>query len=96
MDMMGRLQEMQRKVEETKKRLDTVYVKGESPDGNVTITVSANRQVKEINIAEGFELNDKEEIEDLMLVAMNRALEEAEKVHEAEMAGTAKGMLPGM
>jgi len=39
---------------------------------------------------------DKEQIEDLTLLAINRALENAEKVYEAEMKNVAKGMLPGM
>ena len=39
---------------------------------------------------------DKEQIEDLCILAINRALEQAEKVYEAEMKDIAKGMLPGI
>lgn len=39
---------------------------------------------------------DKEQIEDLVMIALNKALEKAENVANAEMAGAAKGFLPGM
>src|SRR5690606_19417999 len=45
MGMMGKLQEAQRKVEETKKRLDTVYVDEKTSDNLLAVTVTANRQI---------------------------------------------------
>ena len=44
--MMAKLQEAQAKIEETRKRLDTVMVDGEAGNGLVVVTVTANRQVK--------------------------------------------------
>lgn len=94
---MGKLQEMKQKVEETKKRLDTITVEGEagSDNKNIKVRVTGNRQIKSVVISDEL-LNDKEELEDLLVIALNRALEKAEKVNEAELAGAAKGMLPGM
>jgi len=93
-NMMGKLQEMQQKTEEIKKRLDTISVKGDAENGMVTVTATGNRKITAIEISE--ELSDKEQIEDLCILAVNRALEEAEKVYESEMKDVAKGMLPGM
>ncbi|MDA3907064.1 MAG: hypothetical protein PF484_13410 [Bacteroidales bacterium] len=39
---------------------------------------------------------DKEAIEELMQIAINKALEHAESVNEMEMASAARGMMPGM
>lgn len=96
MGMMGKMQEMKQKSEEVKKRLDTISVNGEAENGLVTVVSTANRKITSITISEALMAeNDKDQIEDLTLLAINRALEKAEKVSEAEMAGVAKGMLPG-
>ena len=96
-NMMGKLQEMQQKTEEIKKRLDTINVKGDAENGLVTVTSTGNRKITAIQISdELMKENDKEQIEDLCILAVNRALEQAEKVYETEMKDVAKGMLPGM
>jgi hypothetical protein len=38
---------------------------------------------------------DKTELEDLLIVAINKTLEKARQTQEAEMAKVAQGMLPG-
>ncbi|MEN8186865.1 MAG: YbaB/EbfC family nucleoid-associated protein [Bacteroidota bacterium] len=96
--MMAKLKEAQAKIEETKKRLDTVYVDGESGNGDVVVTATANREIKNIAIDDAL-LEDKEALEDYLIIALNKALEKANSVNEAEMAAAAKdGMpdLPGM
>jgi hypothetical protein len=95
-DMMGKMQEMKRKSEEIKKRLDTISVSGDAGNGKVTATSTGNRKITSIQISnELMATADKEQIEGLTIAAINNALERAEKVSEAEMAGVAKGMLPG-
>ena len=39
---------------------------------------------------------DKEQIEDLLLLALNRGLESADKVAQSEGASAMKGMLPNI
>ena len=95
-DMMGKLQEMKQQVEETKKRLDSVYVSGEAQNGAVKVTATANRQIKSIEIADELMEEDKEQLEDLLIIALNKALENAENVNAAEMKGAAGGLLSGM
>ena len=93
---MGKLQEMQQKTEEIKKRLDNINVEGDAENGKVRAVSTANRKIVSISIADELQNGDKEELEDLVILAVNRALEKAEKIAEAEMAGAAKGMLPGL
>ena len=92
-DMMGKLQEAQDRTEEIRKKLDTVYVNGES--GGVKVTVTANNAVKDIEIADTL-LEDKEELADHMILALNKALENAKEVHDREMQSVASGMMPGL
>ncbi len=98
MNMMGKLKETQRKVEETKKRLDTVLVDESSSDGKLKITLTANRTIKSIEFDDSL-LEDKEELEDYLILTLNKAIGKATKVNEAELAAVAKeGMpnIPGM
>lgn len=96
-DMMGKLRDMQQKSEEVKKRLDTISVEADAENGLVKAVSTGNRKITSLQISDQLIADqDKEQIEELTLLAINRALDKAEKVAEAEMAGIAKGMLPGM
>lgn len=98
MGMMGKLQEAQRKVEETKKRLDTVLIDQQSNDGLLKVTLTANRKIKSLAIDDAL-LEDKEQLEDYLVLVMNNAIERATAINEAELAAAAKeGMpnIPGM
>ena len=94
-NMMDKLHEMKQKSEEIKKRLDTISVDANAED-LVKVVSTGNRQITSIEINEQLiKEGDKEKIEDLCMIAINRALGKAEKVAESEMQGIAKGMLPG-
>ncbi len=98
MGMMGKLKETQEKVAATKKRLDTVLLDESSPENLVKITITANRQVKEIKIDDSL-LQDKEQLEDYLILTLNKAIDKATQVNETELAAVAKeGMpnIPGM
>ncbi len=96
--MMAKLKEAQAKIEETKIRLNTIMVDGESGNGVVVVTVTANREVKNIAIDDAL-LDDKEALEDYLVVALNKAIKKANDINEPELAAAAKdGMpdIPGM
>lgn len=98
MGMMNKLKEAQEKVEATKKRLDTVMVDETSSDGLLKVTLTANREVKNISVADEL-LEDKEQLEDYLVLTLNKAIDKAGKIHEAEVGAAAKdGMpdIPGM
>jgi len=98
MGMMGKLKETQKKVEETKKRLDTVLVDEASSDGLLKVTLTANRTIKSITVDDAL-LEDKEQLEDYLILTLNKAIEKATSVNEAELGAVAKeGMpnIPGM
>ena len=92
--MMAKLKEAQQKIEATKLRLNTILIDGEAGNGLVKVTVTANRAVKNISISE--KLTDKEEIEDLLVIALNKALEKANSISETELAAAAKDGMPNI
>lgn len=95
-NMMGKLQEMQQKSEEIKKRLETISVHAEA-EGLVKVIANGNKKITSIEFDESIiKEGDKEQIEDLCILAINRAIEKADEVFQSEMQGVAKGMLPGM
>jgi DNA-binding YbaB/EbfC family protein len=93
--MMGKLKEAQQKVEETKKRLDTVLVDENSADNKIKVTLTANRKIKSITIDDSL-LNDAEELEDYLIITLNKAIEKASKINENEMAIAAKSGMPNI
>ncbi len=98
MGMMGKIQETQKKIEETKKRLDNVLVDEQSSDGLLKVTLTANRTVKSVTIDDAL-LEDKEQLEDYLVLVLNKVIEKATAVNEAELGAVAKeGMpnIPGM
>jgi len=98
MGMMGKIKETQKKVEATRERLNTVMIDEASSDGLLKVTLTANREIKSISIDDSL-LEDKEQLEDYLVLTLNKAIEKATKVNEAELAAVAKeGMpnIPGM
>lgn len=95
MGMMGKLQETQKKIEETKKRLDTVLVDEQSSDGLLKVTLTANRAVKSLSIDDSL-LEDKEQLEDYLILVLNKAIEKATNVNETELAAVAKDGMPNI
>jgi len=89
-DQMKQLKELQEKMEETKKRLDTIEVVAENEYARVA--VSGNKKVKRIEI---LKQDDKALLEQKILAATNEALEKADGVMQSEMMG-AMPKIPGL
>ena len=95
MGMMNKLKESQKKVEETKERLNHVLVDQNSNDNLVKVTLTANRTIKKIEIDNSL-LEDKEQLEDYLILTLNKAIEKATSINEAELAAVAKEGLPNI
>ena len=95
MGMMGKLQEAQKKVEETKQRLNTVLVDEQSADGLLKVTVNANRVIRSLEISDEL-FEDKEQLEDYLILTLNKVLEKAGAINEAELASAAKDGMPNI
>ena len=92
------MKETQEKVAQTKKRLDTVILDEQSTDQLLSVSISANNQLKAVKIDDAL-LQDKEQLEDYLLVVINKAIEKATAIHLAEIEAVSKvdlPMIPGM
>lgn len=95
MGMMGKLQETQKKIEETKQRLNNVLIDEQSADGLLKVTVNANRTIKQLEIDNEL-LQDKEQLEDYLILTLNKALSKAGDINEAELTAAAKDGMPNI
>lgn len=95
MGMMGKLKETQKKVEETKQRLHSVLIDEKSSDGLISVTATANREIKSIQISDEL-LEDKEQLEDYLILILNKAVKRAGEVHETEISAVTKDGMPNI
>ena len=94
-DMFTKLHEAREKIEESKKKLNEIIVNVEVEDGAIKVKANANKFIQDIEISEEYlKNNDKKSLEELILFAINSALEEAAKKGEIEMKKITKEMLP--
>jgi len=95
--MFDKLMAAQQKADEIKKRLDTVSVFAEVEGGAIRITATANKAITAIEINEDFfKQADKEELEELLLTAINKVMLQADEVSATEMQAATKDMLGGL
>lgn len=95
MGMMNKLKETQAKVEETKKRLDDVSIQEKSNDGLLKITITANREIKNVEVDDEL-LEDKDQLEDYLVLTLNKAIKKASDVNEEELGKVAKEGMPNI
>ena len=98
MGMMGKMKETQKKIEDTKKRLDTIFVDEQSTDGLLKVSITANNTLKSIQIDDSL-LENKEQLEDYLILVINKVIQKATAVNQAEIDAVAKvdiPMIPGM
>ena len=95
-DMMGKLQEMKQQADAVKSKLQQVLLHAEAAGGDIRIEINGNREIKHVHIAPALQHGDAEELQDQLVVALNRAIKLADEAHEKEMRTVAAGMLPGM
>lgn len=94
-DMIKKLQAMQQAVEESKKRLEGIKVSGYADDNKIKVEANGNREITDVIIEKDLNDYDKEELQDLVLLAVNRAIDQANTVNEQEMAQSAGQFMPG-
>jgi len=93
---MGKLQEMKQKADDIKVKLDGIIINVEGAGGDIKIAITGNREIKSLTIAPALQHGDKEELEDQLVVTLNKALFKANETNENEMKQVAGGMLTGM
>lgn len=95
-DQKALMLQMQQAMEESKNRLEQTIVAGESGGGLVRIELNGNRKLKSLQINTSIKDMEKEDLEDLLTVALDRAMDEANKLNEQEVSSSARQFIPGL
>ncbi|MCL4110256.1 UNVERIFIED_CONTAM: hypothetical protein GTU68_030640 [Idotea baltica] len=86
---------MEEKQKALQEKLSLIEVEADAGDGAVLAKVNGNKELLNIKIDQNkISLDDVEELEDLVLIAVNRALTEAGAKAEAESQSLISDMLP--
>lgn len=94
-DLFSKLQEARGKIEEAKKKLNSIIIETGSKNGEIKIRANANKMITGIDITEGFQKSaSRDELESMLLNTINKALEEAARKGEIEMKNITKDVLP--
>ncbi len=95
--MMKQIQKMQEKMAQVQEDLESKTVVGEAGGGVVKVTANGKQHIVKIQIdKEVVDPSDVEMLEDLVLAAANKALGDAGKMAQEEMAKVTSGMLPNI
>lgn len=92
--MMKQAQQLQKKMMDEKKAIDSKVFTGKS--SLVSITMTGDKKVTGVDISmDSIESDDKEMLEDMIMLAVNDAITQIDKETEAKMGKYTQG-LPGL
>lgn len=95
--MMKQLQKVQEKIAQVQASLEEKTVVGESGGGMVKATVNGKQQLVRLSIEkEVVNPDDIEMLEDLIIAAVNKGIDDAGKMAQDEMAKATNGMIPNI
>jgi DNA-binding protein YbaB len=97
MDFGGLFGDMQERLRQVKQQLEDARLEAEAGDGRVRVTVSGSKKLVAVSLDGSFDgAEGREELEDLLIVAVNRAMDRADAEAAKAMHGVTGGMLPGL
>jgi len=95
-DLINKLQNIKRQSEESKARLAEVEISEESGNGLIRVSMNGNRELKSLKINADVTQFDNEDLEDLICVAFNRALDKVNELNEKEVMSSAQSLFSGI
>jgi DNA-binding YbaB/EbfC family protein len=97
MDMFGKVKEFQARMKEAQASLNTITESGESGAGMVRVTVNGLKQVVRLTIdPDLIRPDDREMLQDLVVAATNKALENVEPKIKDHLQKATEGLLPNI
>ncbi len=93
--MLKQVQKMQAEMQRVQSELVNMTVSQEAGGGMIKATANGNKELVSVEIdPQVINAAEKEILEDLVVAAVNKALQAAAKLAEDEMAKVTKGMIP--
>ena len=90
-------QQMQKQMADIQSEINLMEVEGTSGGNMVKATVSGEKKILSLNLDPDILNEDKEMLEDLILVAINQAIEKVDAVSKEKMGSLTGGMnIPGL
>ena len=90
-------QQMKKKMSQVQSEIDALEIKGESGGGMVKVIVSGKKTLISVDVNPEVMKEDKEMLEDLILIAVNNAIEKVDDISKEKMASITGGMnVPGL
>lgn len=93
--MLKQVQKMQEEMQKVQQELGSKSVTEEAGGGMIKATVNGNKELVSIEIdLQVISPDEKEILEDLVVAAVNKAIQSATKMAEEELAKVTKGLIP--
>jgi DNA-binding YbaB/EbfC family protein len=87
---------MQKKMEDAQKELEAKEVTGTAGGGMVTVVATGKKTLKSIKIEPEILKEDPEMVEDLIVAAVNQAMQQVDELTQNTLGGITGGMnIPG-
>ena len=97
MEMFGKMKDIQARMQEAQQSLSTITQTGESGAGMVRATVNGLKQVISVEIdPELVKIEDREMMQDLVVAAINKAMETIEPRIREHLKKSTEGLLPNI
>jgi DNA-binding YbaB/EbfC family protein len=93
--MLKQVQKMQAEMQRVQNELVNITVTEEAGGGMIKATANGHKEIISVEIdPQVIKVEEKEILEDLVVAAVNKAIQAANKLAEEELSKVTKGMLP--
>lgn len=94
-NIVGKVKDAQEKMKIAQEKIGNLRTEGESGAGMVKVFLNGNRKLMRIEIDDSL-MNDKEMVQDLIVAAVNNAINKMDDIIKLEMSKSMEGVLPNI